>query len=114
MNTPPPTCVYFVAVNPKQPSGGLSIFRTPVAVPVMFGSTPNITGEIDGPGFPEKFSNIPFSGAISASRNGSYSGRGGGNVNLIVEFSAEKSNSIYGKNTTVQPPALQSLACIKT
>ena len=83
-------------------------------LPVMFGLSPNITGEIDGPGFPEKFSNIPFSGAISASRNGSYSGRGGGNVNLIVEFSAEKSNSIYGKNTTVQPPALQSLACIKT
>ena len=81
---------------------------------MMFGLSPNITGEIDGPGFPEKFSNIPFSGAISASRNGSYSGRGGGNVNLIVEFSAEKSNSIYGKNTTVQPPALQSLACIKT
>ena len=53
-----------------------------------------------------------MSGAFFANTGNNYSGntQTGGN---IVDFSAQRSNSIYGTSDTVQPPALTLLPCIK-
>ena len=118
MNTPPPTCVYFVAVNPKQPSGGLSIFRTPVAVPVMFGDSPNITGAIAstnalgvGNGDPSQ------SGALSmvyVDQRWAGFADAAGKYLRSISFDASGSSATYGASATVQPSALRVLACIKS
>ena len=55
-------------------------------------------------------------GAISNSLTGSYGTTGGGSPILrdgIMQFNASESNGIYGNSTTVQPPALTCLICIK-
>ena len=55
-------------------------------------------------------------GAISNSFTGASTANGSGNDILkdsIMQFNANKSNGIYGNSTTVQPPALTLLPCIK-
>ncbi len=66
---------------------------------------PNITGRAGT-------SDKELSGAFFANTGNNYSGntQTGGN---IVDFSAQRSNSIYGTSDTVQPPALTLLPCIK-
>ncbi len=58
---------------------------------------------------------ISKSGALKKSDNGTGggygdSGRGGERINL--KFDASDSNPIYGKSSTVQPPAMKLLPCI--
>lgn len=75
---------------------------------------PNITGTMrlwQYPGWESQ-----STGAISSSLTGSSSGIGGGNYVLKdskMAFDASYSNSIYGNSSTVQPPALTCLICIK-
>ena len=75
---------------------------------------PNITGTMllwQYPGWENQ-----STGAISNSLIGSYTDSGGGVLALkdsIMTFNANKSNGIYGNSTTVQPPALTLLPCIK-
>lgn len=75
---------------------------------------PNITGSIDGNGWPESGLTLVCTGAFFATENGSTQGRGGGNRNKIFEMDASLSSSIYGSGSTVQPKALQLMPCIKT
>ncbi len=78
---------------------------------------PNITGRTSRV-FGGNKSTYPTSGAFRASRTLdicyqiSYSDNQNGWVNLT--FNASNSNSIYGKSSTVQPPAIKLLPCIKT
>ena len=75
---------------------------------------PNITGTMrlwQYPGWESQ-----STGAISSSSTGSSSYIGGGNPVLKdskMAFDASYSNSIYGNSSTVQPPALTCLICIK-
>ena len=75
---------------------------------------PNITGTMrlwQYPGWESQ-----STGAISSSLTGSFSSIGGGNPILKdskMAFDASYSNSIYGNSSTVQPPALTCLICIK-
>ena len=75
---------------------------------------PNITGTMmlwQYPGWESQ-----STGAISSSLTGSSSGIGGGNYVLKdsnMAFNASHSSSIYGNSSTVQPPALTCLICIK-
>lgn len=47
---------------------------------------------------------------VSQSGNGT---QGGGGTDVYYGIDASRSSSIYGNSTTVQPPALQTLICIK-
>ena len=75
---------------------------------------PNITGTMmlwQYPGWESQ-----STGAISSSLTGSFSGISGGNYVLKdsnMAFNASHSSSIYGNSSTVQPPALTCLICIK-
>ena len=75
---------------------------------------PNITGTMflwQYPGWENQ-----STGAISNNIIGSYTNSGGEVLSLkdsIMTFNANKSNGIYGNSTTVQPPALTLLPCIK-
>lgn len=64
---------------------------------------PNITGKVTLTGIED----VNGSGAIYS--NGDTAGRNGGHENYTrnnkMGFDASKSNSIYGKSNTVQPPA---------
>ena len=118
MNTPPPTCVYFVAVNPKQPSGGLSIFRTPVAVPVMFGVEPNIIGYCNSSGGgPNTWTTRPPYVTNEQNTDG-YSLLIGVDATTQTDVyyllsHADMQSSVYGAAQTVQPASLRLLPCIK-
>ena len=46
--------------------------------------------------------------------NANIAGGTGAAINAAVGFNAHNGNSSFGASDTVQPPALQSLACIKT
>ena len=71
---------------------------------------PNITGSWGRHG------TVSAIGAVSAGVNPSVQhdiGRGEGASHNAFYFDASRSNSIYGNSTTVQPPALTLLPCIK-
>lgn len=75
---------------------------------------PNITGSIDGNGWPESGLTLVCEGAFFATKNGSAQGRGGGNRNKIFEMDASLCSNTYGASSTVQPSSLRVLVCIKT
>lgn len=74
---------------------------------------PNITGNAGFPSYVISYHNGAFTGsyqdtgAVTPAGNSSLNQR----VNLV--FSASKSNDIYGRSTTVQPPALAMIPQIK-
>lgn len=76
---------------------------------------PNITGKV-GNGSSGVSNNVqPATGAFLPTqklRSGGYSGTAN-MLNILPEFDASKSNSIYGKATTVQPPSFSLLPQIK-
>jgi len=73
---------------------------------------PNITGQFGSNNYGHKIDNP--SGAFSSSGSTydkpPYTDTSGGS---ILKFKASSSNSIYGNSSTVQPPALTMLPCIK-
>ena len=75
---------------------------------------PNIIGNIDSVGSDYNGPSGPGgSGAFYAS-NKVKTGSGGSDFWYVhLDFYASRSNSIYGNSTTVQPPALTLLPCIK-
>lgn len=74
---------------------------------------PNITGTFSGLENAEPSTVSVFSGAFS-STNTKANGAGQRNDDdYIVRFRASDSNPIYGRSTTVQPPAIKLLPCIK-
>lgn len=75
---------------------------------------PNITGSIDGNGWPESGLTLVCEGAFFATKNGSTQGRGGGNRNKIFEMDASLCSNTYGASSTVQPSSLRVLVCIKS
>ena len=80
---------------------------------MMFG-LPNITGGIAGGNQPAAWNNTqdPYGAFETDSTEGRRLISEYGNGVKIV-FNASQSSSIYGSSTTVQPPALSALACIK-
>ena len=78
---------------------------------------PNITGRFDpidlrgGHLFHFAYTSAAFYGNTQG--YGSTSGTIDTNESVALEFDASHSNSIYGNSTTVQPPALTCLICIK-
>ena len=80
------------------------------------GLRPNITGGLTGYEFA---GGIWGAGALfedtenifNLTRDKGVSGNNG--TSPVMGFDASKSNSIYGASTTVQPPALRLLPCIK-
>lgn len=77
---------------------------------------PNITSEIKGTaGYGAIQCSTPsFSGAISGTYQGNAAWSGSTNGCYNIKFDASKSNSIYGKSTTVQPPAYALVAWRRT
>ena len=78
---------------------------------------PNINGTYDtgsgGVGFSRSYSYVTAYGAMrAAGGNGGCAGTGDATYSLL-DFNASLSNSIYGSSSTVQPPALTCLICIK-
>ena len=68
---------------------------------------PNITGEI---GYDNNVAHLV--GAFYAA-SGSLEGNSSGNGGRVAGFDASRVSSIYGASTTVQPPAIRLLPCIK-
>lgn len=114
----------FAVINTKYGSGdGSKTFNLPNFINNTFwgGSSsgavkkaglPNIKGTISG----FTAASVVKTGAFSASTSQSeaYTGRSQWSGYLISpSFDASKSNAIYGKSSTVQPPALQTLIIIK-
>lgn len=79
---------------------------------------PNITGQIadqDGTFGLFGSANVAATGAFSSSNGGKRRG-GDGSASYdprIINFNAKNSSAIYGKSTTVQPPAVTMRYCIK-
>ena len=71
---------------------------------------PNITGEIPSGGV---WSAAEPTGCFSRGSTRQISFDGGGNGGVPIFFNASWSDQVYGVSTTVQPSALQVLACIK-
>ena len=79
-----------------------------VNLPLMFG--PNITGTFKGTG-----SSKSFSGAFYNDEGGNFTIGGFNGSNTIgYAFEAKRSNSAFGKATTVQPASLRVLTLIKS
>lgn len=78
---------------------------------------PNITGGFSSVKLESNAGTlISFSGAFAASGSGGMgisSGGGGSGYYKSTTFNASKSNAIYGKSTTVQPPAVTMRIYIK-
>ena len=68
---------------------------------------PNITGEI---GYDNNVTHLV--GAFYAA-SGSLEGNASGNGGQVAGFDASRVSSVYGASTTVQPPAIRLLPCIK-
>ena len=76
---------------------------------------PNITGAFNMQGFNEVAdgSSYSVSGAFYMQSTKKWEGRGGGAASRGVAFDASRSNALYGKANTVQPPAIVSIPQIK-
>lgn len=72
---------------------------------IIAAGLPNITGVF---GYINDDAGVTYNGAFSFSRTGSMAHENAGNSGhqWKVSFDASKSSSIYGKSTTVQPPAV--------
>ena len=106
---------------------GSTTFRTPKFAPFMQvaiasgdvgkyhnAGLPNITGRSDLGGI---YSHASFSGAILTEKNvgdatGATHGNVGGDQRVKISFDASKSNSIYGRSSTVQPESHNWMICV--
>ena len=76
---------------------------------------PNITGTVKSGGI---ISTEEVTGVFTGSSNGRY-GNGATHNDVVVDqcqrtiFGADKSNSLFGKATTIQPQSIRFLTCIK-
>ncbi len=85
-----------------------TIPRKPFAkYPVMFG--PNITGEFTAV---EEMNNV--TGAFRVIYQSQPSKSGNHNSGQRIQLNASRSAQIFGRTSTVQPPAIALLPCIKT
>ena len=79
---------------------------------------PNITGSAFSAGLGREATTSTFTGAFATSTEGNATVQGGadntaGKFNGTLRIDASKSNSIYGKSTTVQPPSKGVHVCIR-
>ena len=72
---------------------------------------PNITGELPAGTFTT--AGLP-TGCFSRGSDGQHTWAGGSFAGITLVFNAAGSNQTYGSSSTVQPPALQGLFCIKS
>lgn len=115
----------FAVINTKYGSGdGSKTFNLPNFINKTFwgGSS---SGTVKAAGLPNILGHITYlmmgengqksDGALSASLHvgNRLVNSGSGSAWKQLNFSAENSNAIYGKSSTVQPPALQTLIIIK-
>ena len=102
-----------VTVRHPVASTSLSMYppQVPVISPTMFGSLPNIEGELNTKGLED--SGI-FTGVFKSSTKGafSYTSHAAGGSGLKTVFQASDGNNIYN-GSVVQTSALQALVCIK-
>ena len=77
---------------------------------ILAAGLPNITGGHDGL---RTDGGTTGTGAFYNAGNGSVGASGGSSSNSKISFSASRSNSIYGRSSTVQPPALQLIPQIR-
>ena len=109
-----------VTVRHPVASTSLSMYppQVPVISPTMFGSLPNISGQMF-------FIAGAVSNQTSATGAFDYAGRTGTKAGAVwfdsgasnedkIEFNSSSDNSIYSEGGTVQQAALQALVCIKT
>lgn len=73
---------------------------------------PNVTGQIAGLSYDNASAQQGMSGAFSWGTT-TTNGAGKGEADRFGKFDASKSNAIYGKSTTVQPPAVTVVWIIK-
>ena len=74
---------------------------------------PNITGAINFSGIDGWANpNTAFTQTLSSGAGRGHNG-GSGNCSVVFNFAASNASSIYGKSTTVQPPAQTVHLCIK-
>lgn len=79
---------------------------------------PNMTGSAYSVGLGRESTTSTFSGVFATSSEGNATVQGGsdntaGKFNGTLRFDASKSNSIYGKSTTVQPSSKTVHVCIR-
>lgn len=82
--------------------------------PLMFG--PNITGSASFHAMSDNSvrERATFLGALYQGEKGSYSaGASYDQSNFVIGFDASKSSAIFGRSSTVQPPSISLLPCIK-
>ena len=85
-------------------------------LPVMFGVAPNITGSSSFHAMSDNSvrDRATFTGALYQGEKGSYSaGASYDQSNFVMGFDASKSSALFGRSSTVQPPSISLLSCIK-
>ena len=82
-----------------------------VNVPLMFGRSPNISGQIQGNSDTWKMGGV-FSYS-SWTRGPGISSTGTTSISGSVLLDGMKSNSIFGQSETVQPPSIHFMPAIK-
>lgn len=75
----------------------------------MFG--PNIIGKIGNLGL--NFSETTNEGALWGAKGDWWGGSNDDNYKTTLNLDASRSSTVYGRSTTVQPPSLRLLPCIK-
>ena len=110
MNTSPAS---FLGGTWKQLSAGYALWTaTSGADATIDAGLPNITGNMYGD---TCRNNLSTDGFVSATKTyTAYGGEKGNTDMFTITFNASKSNSIYGKSSTVQPPAYKIYAWKRT
>nr|DAZ83800.1 MAG TPA: hypothetical protein [Caudoviricetes sp.] len=78
----------------------------------MLGYGPNITGTARGDEFPTT-ELVQLDGAFYKIGTHGDTETGGGHGSAIIGFDASLVSNVYGGSSTVQPPSVALLACIK-
>lgn len=74
-------------------------------------SVPNITGKVTNIGL--NFSETESVGSTWGTKEGWWGGSNDDNYKTTLNLDASRSSTVYGRSTTVQPPSLRLLPCIK-
>ena len=72
---------------------------------------PNISGKIGNLGL--NFSQTTNEGALWGAKGDWWGGSNDDNYKTTLNLDASRSSTVYGRSTTVQPPSLRLLPCIK-
>ena len=83
-----------------------------VAGTVKAAGLPNITGSVSKI-YTIGTTSLGYDAFSLSDKAGNGSANGGSDQWAVMTFDASRSNSIYGNSTTVQPPAVTALPCIK-